>query len=172
MNSTTQKYCSTQLSLEWSYFTCKDFIRLYVAIVRYSFLKVWVNLPCFEFGDSERVKIVPCNHSINPLFQVVVLLLLRLSQLWAFPNGAPLSTCETMGPHHGDNKAQSGASPYDISVSKSSYTTGENLTVTISGSKTFKGFILQAQGSDSSVAWPVGVFTQVPDGSLNFKLWA
>ena len=69
-----------------------------------------------------------------------------------------------MGPHHGSFKAQSGPSPYNISVSKGSYTPGENLTVTISGSKTFKGFILQAQGSESSVAWPLGEFFEIPDG--------
>ena len=69
-----------------------------------------------------------------------------------------------MGPHHGSSQAQSGPSPYTITVSNNSYTPGDTLTVTISGSTTFKGFILQAQGSDNSVAWPVGEFTQVPDG--------
>ena len=68
-----------------------------------------------------------------------------------------------MGPHHGKFEAQSGASPYNISVSQSSYTPGENLTVTISG-WTFKGFLLQAQGSESPVAWPVGEFIEIPDG--------
>lgn len=98
------------------------------------------------------------------------LLLVRLTQLWAFSNGPPLSTCESMGPHHANFTAQSGPSPYSITVSNNTYTPGDNLTVTISGSKTFKGFILQAQGSNSSVAWPVGEFTQVPDGNCKITI--
>ena len=68
-----------------------------------------------------------------------------------------------MIPHHQDSKPQPGASPYRITTFKNSYTLGENLTVTISGSN-FKGFILQAQGSDSSVAWPLGEFIDIPEG--------
>ena len=91
-----------------------------------------------------------------------------MSQVWGYSSRPPLSKCETVLPVHSGNKPQSGASPYSISVSNSSYTTGESLTVTIqgSGSKKFKGFILQARGSDSSVAWPVGEFTEIPaDGA-------
>ena len=91
-----------------------------------------------------------------------------MSQVWGYSSGPPLSKCETVLPVHSGNKPQSGASPYSISVSNSSYTTGESLTVTIQGlgSKKFKGFILQARGSDSSVAWPVGEFTEIPaDGA-------
>ena len=91
-----------------------------------------------------------------------------MSQGWGYSSGPPLSKCETIIPVHGENKPQSGASPYSISVSSRSYTAGESLTVTIqgSGSKKFKGFIIQARGSDSSVAWPVGEFTQIPaDGA-------
>ena len=91
-----------------------------------------------------------------------------MSQVWGYSSGPPLSKCETVLPAHSRNEPQSGASPYSISVSNSSYTTGESLTVTIqgSGSKKFKGFILQARGSDSSVAWPVGEFTEIPaDGA-------
>lgn len=98
-------------------------------------------------------------------FQVTLILLVRLSELWAFPDGPPLSTCEAMFPHHSNAKPQLAKAPYNITVSKSSYTVGENLTVTISGTKTFKGFILQAQGTNSPVAWPVGVFNQIPDGT-------
>ena len=69
-----------------------------------------------------------------------------------------------MVPHHGNNKAQIGEPPYSISVPSISYTAGENLTVKISGANTFKGFILQAQGINSSVAWPVGEFVKIPSG--------
>ncbi len=97
-------------------------------------------------------------------FQVTLFLLVKFSILWAYPSGPPLSTCEFMTPHHPENKPQTTVAPYNITVSKSSYTAGENLTVTISGTKTFKGFILQAQGTNSPVAWPVGVFNEIPDG--------
>lgn len=102
------------------------------------------------------------------VLEVAFLLVLGMSQVWGYSSGPPLSKCETVLPAHSRNEPQSGASPYSISVSNSSYTTGESLTVTIqgSGSKKFKGFILQARGSDSSVAWPVGEFTEIPaDGA-------
>ena len=107
------------------------------------------------------------------LFQVTLVLVLKLSGIWAFSGGPPLSTCEYMLPHHEIRgtesfKAQTGESPYNISVSNSSYSAGENLTVTISGTITFKGFILQAQGTDSLVAWPVGEFVQIPSGTYCF----
>ena len=105
------------------------------------------------------------------LFQVTLVLVVKLSGIWAFSEGPPLSTCEYMVPHHGqDNKAQTGESPYKISVSNISYTAGENLTVTISGTITFNGFILQAQATNSSVAWPVGDFVEIPSGT--YILWS
>ncbi|KAJ7370789.1 DOMON domain-containing protein frrs1L [Desmophyllum pertusum] len=106
-------------------------------------------------------------HDQNDIM-VTVIVLVQLSELWAFPNGPPLSSCDSMFPYHTDAnkvpyKPQTGEAPYNITVSKSSYIAGENLTVTISGSTTFKGFILHARGSDSSVAWPVGEFVQIPN---------
>ena len=93
-----------------------------------------------------------------------------MTRLWAFSDGPPLSTCETMEPHH-HTKAQLSPSPYKISVSRNSYTTNENLKVTISGlgSKKFNGFILQARGMNSSVAWPVGKFTEIPEEGVRWK---
>lgn len=102
-------------------------------------------------------------------FQVAFIVLLRMTQLWAFSEGPPLSTCETMEPHH-HTKAQLSPSPYNISVSRNSYSTNESLTVTISGlgSQKFNGFILQARGMNSSVAWPVGKFTEIPEEGAQF----
>ena len=107
------------------------------------------------------------------LFQVTLVLVVKLSGIWAFSEGPPLSTCEYMFAYHRIrgrvprtyNQAQTGESPYNISVSNSSYSAGENLTVTISGAITFNGFILQAQGTNSSVAWPVGEFVRIPSGT-------
>ena len=102
------------------------------------------------------------------LFQVTLVLVAKLSEIWALSGGPPLSTCEAMVPHHQNNKAQTGESPYNISVSNSSYTPGEDLTVTISGTNTFKGFILQARRTDGSVVWPVGEFVQIPSGMYRY----
>ena len=106
------------------------------------------------------------------LFQILLVLVVKLPGIWAFSSGPPLSTCEYMVPHHGDdNKAQTGESPYNISVSSISYTAGENLTVNISGTSTFKGFILQAQGINSPVAWPVGEFVEIPSGTYSYMVY-
>ena len=113
------------------------------------------------------------------LFQVSLVLVVKLSGIWAFSGGPPLSTCEYMLPHHeiagakpsASYKAQTGEPPYNINVSKHSYTAGENLTVTILGTSTFKGFILQARGSDSPVAWPVGEFVQMPPSGTYSSLF-
>ena len=109
------------------------------------------------------------------LFQVTLVLVVKLSGLWAFSEGPPLSTCEEMFAFHRIrgvvprtyNQAQTGESPYNVTVSNSSYSAGENVTVTISGTITFTGFILQAQGTNSSVAWPVGEFVDIPSGTYS-----
>ena len=109
------------------------------------------------------------------LFQVALVLVVKLSGIWAFSEGPPLSTCEEMFAFHRIrgvvprtyNQAQKGESPYNVTVSNSSYSAGENVTVTISGTITFTGFILQAQGTNSSVAWPVGEFVDMPSGTYS-----
>ncbi|KAJ7370790.1 DOMON domain-containing protein frrs1L [Desmophyllum pertusum] len=59
---------------------------------------------------------------MNFLLQVTVILLVQLSQLWAFRNGLPLSTCESMFPRHRVNRTvtqpQTRKAPYNITVSK------------------------------------------------------
>ena len=105
------------------------------------------------------------------LFQVAAqLLLLSVSTVFGFSKGPPLSACENKFPHHKRAVAQQGLPPYNISVSSLLYNPGDNLTVIISGSQPFKGFILNAQGTESSIPWPVGTFTQIPSCmySLNF----
>ena len=123
--------------------------------------------PCTTLSIGNPGFLSPIMFFLVRLFQVLLVLVVKLSGIWAFSGGPPLSTCEYMVPHHGDNKAQTGESPYKISVSNISYTAGENLTVKISGTNTFKGFILQAQGINSSVAWPVGEFVEIPSGTYS-----
>jgi len=109
------------------------------------------------------------------LFQVTFVLVVKLSGIWAFSEGPPLSTCEEMFAYHKIrgvvprtyNQAQTGESPYNVTVSNSSYSAGENVTVTISGTITFNGYILQAQGTNSLVAWPVGEFVGIPSGTYS-----
>jgi len=99
------------------------------------------------------------------LLQVTLVLVVKFSEIWAYSSGPPLGTCEYMVPHHSNNKAQTGESPYNISVYNSSYTAGQNLTVKIFGTNTFKGFILQARRTDGSLASPVGEFVEIPSGA-------
>ena len=94
----------------------------------------------------------------------MVIILLQVIQLRAFSSGPPLSTCEYMTPHHSHTKGQSGPFPYNITVSNSSYNPGDNLTVSISGSKNFTGFMLQVQSINAFVPWPVGEFIEIDNG--------
>ncbi|XP_027049152.1 uncharacterized protein LOC113676667 [Pocillopora damicornis] len=96
------------------------------------------------------------------------LLLLSVSTVLGFSKGPPLSTCESKFPHHKHAPAQQGLPPYNINVSALLYSPGDNLTVTISGSQPFTGFILNAQGTESSIPWPVGTFTQIPNYTAYF----
>ena len=94
-----------------------------------------------------------------------LLILVYIGACAAYPSGPPVSTCEGMSPlHFGSDRrplpAQPGnTNPYRITVSNSSYSPGDTLTVTISSQTAdqFKGFILQARGAGSNS--PVGVFT-------------
>ncbi|XP_058951957.2 ferric-chelate reductase 1-like [Pocillopora verrucosa] len=96
------------------------------------------------------------------------LLLLSVSTVLGFSKGPPLSTCESKFPHHKHAPAQQGLPPYNINVSTLLYSPGDNLTVTISGSQPFTGFILNAQGTKGSIPWPVGTFTQIPNYTAYF----
>ncbi|GAB6031631.1 hypothetical protein CHUAL_009391 [Chamberlinius hualienensis] len=83
-----------------------------------------------------------------------------IALLEAYPTGAPLSTCDTMLPLHRPYSAQNSPSPYVITVSKTLFTVGENVTVAISSpfGNSFKGFLIKAlpSGVNSGVA---GQFT-------------
>ena len=134
--------------------------------------------PCTTLSIGNPGFLSPIMFFLVRLFQVLLVLVVKLSGIWAFSEGPPLSTCEEMFAFHKIrgmvprtyNKAQTGEPPYNISVSNISYTAGENLTVTISGTITFNGFILQAQATNSSVAWPVGDFVEIPSGT--YILWS
>lgn len=69
------------------------------------------------------------------------LMLVCLSQ--AYPTGSP--KCSAREPKHESHKAQTSASPYQVSATKD----GKKASVTISGAK-FKGFYLYATKPGSS----------------------
>ncbi|XP_073498677.1 putative ferric-chelate reductase 1 [Phyllobates terribilis] len=85
---------------------------------------------------------------------VVLLMVCLFDANNGYPNGQVQGSCSTMEPSHGTT-AQTSASPYRLSASKSIYGPGEQITVTISGSS-FDGFLIQARSGSSST--PLGSF--------------
>ncbi|XP_069498836.1 putative ferric-chelate reductase 1 [Ambystoma mexicanum] len=77
----------------------------------------------------------------------VYILCTFLKMALGYPNGQIQYSCSTMLPLHGSAKPSTAASPFSISVSKNSYSSGDEITVTLqanSGSS-LKGFLLQAR---------------------------
>ena len=77
-----------------------------------------------------------------------------------YPRGAPSGQCEQMTPSHG-SPPQTGASPYEIKVTKTYYVPGENVSVSIeSSSDNIKGYLIQARkvGENSTI----GTFAALP----------
>ena len=107
---------------------------------------------------------------------VVVIAIFLFSLIDAYPNGAPISTCSTMEPHH-KSQSQKNASPYALDVNFTALHTWANtetneieqpvlqlwsptnaIAVTLSStpnSRSFKGFLIEAR----SGSLPVGTFT-------------
>ncbi|XP_053549694.1 putative ferric-chelate reductase 1 [Bombina bombina] len=89
----------------------------------------------------------------SSLLHIVVLLYILTSyRVTSFSNGKVQAACFTMEPNHG-TRAQTSPAPYNVTVSKTSYTNGERLTVTLStnpGETSFKGFLIQARDNNNS----------------------
>ncbi|XP_018114044.1 putative ferric-chelate reductase 1 isoform X2 [Xenopus laevis] len=66
--------------------------------------------------------------------------------VFSYPYGQISASCDTMLPQHKGNRPQATASPFFITVSKTSFNSGDSITVKIQSSSdyTFKGFILEA----------------------------
>ncbi|KAM5148176.1 putative ferric-chelate reductase 1 [Mantella aurantiaca] len=79
----------------------------------------------------------------------------------AYPNGNVVESCSSMTPNHGVS-AQASNAPYSLTVSKTTYSAGEQILVTLSGSSQFKGFLIQARSGSSTT--PLGSF-QVTDNT-------
>lgn len=91
-----------------------------------------------------------------PLAPLLALLVVRESL--QLPNGAPENACSSMAPQHGYGGQPNSASPYTIDVSNDSYSAGGSLTVTISGTQSFQGFLIMARELSSSQA--IGTFEE------------
>ena len=81
-------------------------------------------------------------------------------QCLCHPYGAPKSQCDSMKPEHGPSP-QTGASPYDIRVTKLYYEQGEKVKVSIkSSSVDIKGYLIQARKVGENQA--IGTFAAPP----------
>ncbi|KAG8555934.1 hypothetical protein GDO81_017866 [Engystomops pustulosus] len=94
---------------------------------------------------------------MDPILQtsIFLLALYHFDCTSGYPNGQVESSCYSMVPDHGAS-AQSSTAPYSLSLSKSTYSAGQRMTVTLAGSS-FKGFLIQARSGGSSN--PLGSFT-------------
>ncbi|CAL1544268.1 unnamed protein product, partial [Lymnaea stagnalis] len=79
----------------------------------------------------------------------------------AYSSGPPDTACGLMIPGHGGSNSQP-FNPYSLTVSKSTYSPSETITVTINapGDKPFKGFMLQARDVNGTDF--VGTFQALP----------
>ncbi|XP_031550508.1 ferric-chelate reductase 1-like [Actinia tenebrosa] len=101
---------------------------------------------------------------------VILLAVLVFPSSHAFPDHVPTTVCEEMHPHHDSHQSQPiASSPYNITVSSANYTPGAEVTVIITGSMYFKGFMVQAR-SEGKPANPVGSF-QDPLPLYTGHLW-
>ncbi|XP_056379295.1 putative ferric-chelate reductase 1 [Hyla sarda] len=83
-----------------------------------------------------------------------------LDTVFGYPNGQISASCDSMLPVHGNNGPQSSVSPYNITVSNKTFSPGDVITVTIqsiSGTASFKGFLLEARSVGGN--WITGTFT-------------
>ncbi|XP_044158096.1 putative ferric-chelate reductase 1 [Bufo gargarizans] len=95
---------------------------------------------------------------MDPLVKsTVILLIVSLFDCSnGYPNGQVQGSCSSMVPRHGVN-AQTSAAPYTLSLSKSTYSAGQEITVTLRADNSpFRGFMIQAHRSNSLN--PVGSF--------------
>ncbi|XP_062335501.1 putative ferric-chelate reductase 1 isoform X1 [Osmerus eperlanus] len=93
-----------------------------------------------------------------------VVVALGMGPVSGFSNGKVSQACGDMVPVHGSESSPLPA-PYNISVHTSTFGPGDNITVTlsvaISGSGYFKGFLMEAREAGNPTASPVGSFILV-----------
>ncbi|XP_052081484.1 putative defense protein 3 isoform X2 [Mytilus californianus] len=79
-------------------------------------------------------------------------LLLHCSFVHGTSKGALPQSCNTMTPGHTSTAAQTSPAPYSVTVSKTKYTGGDTISVTLSktAAKQFKGYLIQARNQDGT----------------------
>jgi len=86
---------------------------------------------------------------------------------YGYPSGAPEGACSTLNPDsHGPSTA-TGPCPYNISMSSSSYTKGQMITLTLvstSGAE-FKGYLIEGRVVGKTENESIGYFKTVPAGA-------
>lgn len=99
------------------------------------------------------------------MLKIILLVALSVvSTAWAYSGGAPEGTCDDMTPKHPVDPQRS-KFPYKISVSKNEIKAGEKVDITVGGSKSFKGFLMQVRDDNKKA---VGQFV-IPDNSKYAK---
>lgn len=108
-------------------------------------------------------------HTTAALF----LVLLGLSN--GFPGGAPWNMCSMKIPMHKGLQQQASDPPYEVTLSKTTYSPGENITVTVKGKTTtdlFRGFVIGAHPVIGDTENVVGKFVQLPADSTGMSWYA
>ncbi|OCT82925.1 putative ferric-chelate reductase 1 [Xenopus laevis] len=94
----------------------------------------------------------------------LILFSIYFATVSGYPSGKISASCDTMLPVHGNSATQTAPSPYFITVSTNTFSTGDIITVTLQSSagSSFKGFLLEARtvGGDRTT----GSFT-IRDGN-------
>ncbi|XP_003197897.2 putative defense protein 3 [Danio rerio] len=94
---------------------------------------------------------------------VLLVFVLNLQAVTAYPHGRVSGVCSSMVPgHNGTYSSTNLDSPYTVTSDVLYYTDGQVITVTLQGNNTeFRGFLLQARNGME----PVGTFTIVGNSS-------
>ncbi|XP_067657590.1 putative ferric-chelate reductase 1 [Haliotis asinina] len=102
---------------------------------------------------------------------IVLLVLVFTREARAYSGGAGTASCASLEPSH-SSTAQTTASPFVVLTSKTTYTAGETIQVTLEGrcGEQFKGFLIQARRADPVADNDelIGEFTSV-DASTSQK---
>ena len=61
----------------------------------------------------------------------------------AYSSGAPKDACGTLMPGHGGSPQDNSYSPYTVKLATTTMNSGSTLDVTLKGSDSFKGFMMQ-----------------------------
>ncbi|WAR02267.1 FRRS1-like protein, partial [Mya arenaria] len=95
---------------------------------------------------------------------LLALLLLQAYRAEGYGTGPPLSACDSMTPTH-ESAAQTGISPYQLTVAKNTYSPSEQIQVTLTGTSTFGGFMIQPRLQSNTSTATYGTIS--PNDTVN-----